>query len=236
MGGDMSLELLERAAGTLGPLCDRVVFLGGATVGLWLTDPAARPPRMTLDVDVIADVTTLLSYHQFQRDLPDRAFTEDSEGGVICRWIHSDTGLILDAVPLESRFAGLAGHWHHPGVTNARVVELPSGETIRVVPPSFLLATKLEAFADRGDDDCLSSRDFEDIVLLVDGRPELVEEVTDGPTELITYVSQELTRVLALPTSGYGIEGAMPGPGAAERTSAVTWPRLRTLADLTSED
>lgn len=41
----MSFELLERGAAALGPLSDDVVFVGGATLVLWITDPAAPPPR-----------------------------------------------------------------------------------------------------------------------------------------------------------------------------------------------
>jgi hypothetical protein len=234
-GRPVSTDLLETAARALGPMCERVVFLGGATISLWLTDPAARPPRVTVDVDVVADVVTLGSYERFQQHLRDRGFAEDSQSNVICRWTHRDTGLILDAVPLESRLAGFEGQWHRPGVANAEVRELPSGARIRVVPPPFLLATKLEAFADRGGDDCLASRDFEDVVLLVDGRSELAGEVRAGPSELIDYIGGEVTRVLALPTSEYGIEGALPGPGAAARAASVTLPRLRALADRSLE-
>ena len=53
----MSVELLELAAAALGELLDEVVFVGGATVGLWITDPAAPAPRPTKDVDVIVEVS-----------------------------------------------------------------------------------------------------------------------------------------------------------------------------------
>lgn len=49
----MSVDLLERAVAALGVLSGRVVFVGGATIGLWFTDPMARLPRMTYDVDVV---------------------------------------------------------------------------------------------------------------------------------------------------------------------------------------
>jgi hypothetical protein len=39
----MNLELLELAVAALGDLVDEVVFVGGATIGLWITDPAAPP-------------------------------------------------------------------------------------------------------------------------------------------------------------------------------------------------
>ena len=61
----MSIELLERAAKALGPLLDEVVFVGGATIVLWITDPAAPPPRPTLDVDLVVNVTTRLGYERF---------------------------------------------------------------------------------------------------------------------------------------------------------------------------
>jgi len=48
----MSIDLLERGAAALGELVDEVVFVGGATIALWITDPAAPPPRPTKDVDV----------------------------------------------------------------------------------------------------------------------------------------------------------------------------------------
>jgi hypothetical protein len=54
----VSIELLELAAEALGPLPGEVVFLGGASVVLWITDPAAPPPRATMDVDVVVEVTT----------------------------------------------------------------------------------------------------------------------------------------------------------------------------------
>ncbi len=41
----MSIDLLERAASVLGDICDEVVFVGAATIVLWVTDPAAPPLR-----------------------------------------------------------------------------------------------------------------------------------------------------------------------------------------------
>jgi hypothetical protein len=77
------------------------------------------------------------------------------------------------------------------------------------VPPVELLATKLEAFADRGHDDCLASRDFEDIVLLIDGREELSTEIASSPVGPADYIASELARIESLPTFEYGVEGAL---------------------------
>lgn len=55
----MSIELLEAAEEALGDMKSEVVFLGAATLTLWITDEAAPPLRPTADVDVVVDVTSL---------------------------------------------------------------------------------------------------------------------------------------------------------------------------------
>ena len=225
----MTVELIEVAAAHLGDLRARVMFLGGATVGLWFTDPAARGPRATYDVDVVAEVTTLGAYAQFQEDLRRHGFVEDMESGITVRYRHSESSLILDVVPLEVRLAGLGGRWLKAAALAAVSRRLPSGLEVRLVPPAWLVVIKLEAFADRGSDDCLSSRDFEDVVLLVDAREELAAELDALPDDARAYARAELGRVLALPTFEYGVEGALAGADSRERGRTVTIPRFESL-------
>lgn len=225
----MSVAQLEAAASALGDLLSEVVFLGGATVGLWSTDPAARPARVTLDVDVVADVYTLGDYERFQAALRARGFSEDIDSGVICRW-NGPGDLVLDAVPADTRLAGMAGRWLRPAVDAATQYELPSGVTIRVVSPVWLLVLKLEAFGDRGADDPLESRDFEDLVLLVDSREELLGEIGWLPPQARDYVREQVKRISSLPDFDYGVEGALLGPGGRARALEVTLPRLEELA------
>jgi hypothetical protein len=65
----VSLPLLELAAEHLGELLPEVAFVGGATVALWITDPAAPPVRPTNDVDVIVEVATTSEFHSFEERL-----------------------------------------------------------------------------------------------------------------------------------------------------------------------
>jgi len=51
-----NVEMVESVARSLGSLLDKVVFLGGATTSLLITDPAAPEIRGTLDVDVIVEI------------------------------------------------------------------------------------------------------------------------------------------------------------------------------------
>jgi hypothetical protein len=68
------IALLERAASALDDLLEEVVFLGGATVGLWITDPAAPEPRPTKDVDVIVEVTSRGRFAEFEERLRAHGF------------------------------------------------------------------------------------------------------------------------------------------------------------------
>src|ERR1035441_3519630 len=53
---DPNLPLLEDAVHKLAPFLEEIVFVGGITLGLLITDKAAAPIRGTNDVDVIAEI------------------------------------------------------------------------------------------------------------------------------------------------------------------------------------
>ena len=54
------------------------------------------------------------------------------------------------------------------------------------------MATKLEAFRQRGQSDPYGSRDLEDIVAVVDGRPELVMECRAASSDVRSYLASAL--------------------------------------------
>ena len=154
--------MLEAAADALGDLLGEVVFVGGATLGLWITDPAAPEPRPTKDVDLIVEVASRGDFHEFEARLRARGLREDVLSGVICRWRHGE--LVLDVMPTDASILGFANRWQALAVPHAIERELPSGKRISAVSPPFLVATKLEAFAGRGREDYFGSRDFADVV------------------------------------------------------------------------
>jgi hypothetical protein len=225
----VSVELLELAAECLGPLCDEVAFLGGASLAIWTDDPAAPEPRATLDVDVIVVVNTRIGYYQLGDRLRERGFHEDQEGGVICRW-RNGQGLILDVMPTDSAILGFTNSWYAPAIDHAERVNLPSGLPIRAVTPPYLLATKLEAFSSRGDDDYLASVDFEDIVRLVDGRERLVEEVKRSPEDLRAFVREEIGRRMADDRFNDGVAAALMPDAASQARRPLVLERFEALA------
>ncbi len=60
---DPNLPHLRAIADALGELREQVVFLGGAVVGLLLSDPLAESVRSTYDVDAVVD----LDWSRFRR-------------------------------------------------------------------------------------------------------------------------------------------------------------------------
>lgn len=225
----MSIELLELGAAVLGDLTDEVVFVGGATVTLWITDPAAPPPRPTLDVDVIVEVATRADYQAFEERLRGAHFRDD--GRVICRWRHPATGLVLDAMPTDAELLGFENRWQREAYPHAEEITLPSRTRIRAVSPAFMLATKLEAFLGRGEGDLPGSRDFTDIVALVDGREELESEVGAAPEELRSYVADALHPLLEAPGLLDGVRAQLlPDAASQSRAEEIVIPRLRSIS------
>lgn len=106
------IELIEIVAGDLGAMCDDVVFVGGAIVGLLITDPAAPPISATKDVDIIVSVTSNYAYsQQLGERLRRLGFSEDSEEGApLCRWRRRD-GIKLDVMPTDPGILGFSNRW-----------------------------------------------------------------------------------------------------------------------------
>jgi hypothetical protein len=222
--------LLESAAEHLGELLDEVVFVGGATVELWITDPAAPEFRPTKDVDVVIEVTTSVEFHRFEKRLREHRFENDQDSGLICRYKHPESNLLLDVMPMEAAVLGFENQWQNQAFPHAIDRELPSGQTIRAIPPAYLLATKIEAFNSRGKRDFYGSRDFQDIVALIDGREELAKEVALGPDALRKFIADEFEKLMQDQSFDSGIQGALlPGPETQERAELVVKPRIRKM-------
>lgn len=209
----MSADLIETAAAALGPVSSDVVFLGGATIYLWISDRAAPETRATNDVDVISAVVGKAGYYKLGEQLRKRGFSEASDSNVICRWNHAETGLVLDVMPTDEAVLGFSNRWYDHAIKTAVELTLPSGVKIRAATPPSIIATKLDAWHGRGNKDMLRSLDLHDILVLVDGREELLKEIRDEPT-LSSYIGNELAKLRAYPHFTYLVESALHGYGA----------------------
>ena len=201
-----NLAKIELIAHALGALREQLVFVGGCAVDLLLTDPAAAPTRVTYDVDLVARVEALVGYHALEKQFSQLGFKRDmSQDAPICRWRYSN--LEVDLMPMDSSVLGFANRWYPLAVQTAQEVALSAGMSIRLISAPAFMATKFEAFLDRGQGDLLGSHDLEDIVNVLDGRPELVSEVALAAPELRQYLAAQCRVLLAMP----GFMNALPG-------------------------
>ncbi len=226
-----NIEILTRAVERLGDVSDEFVFLGGCATGLLLTDTAAPPLRMTFDVDAIVQVTTRAAYYQLSEKLRDRGFLEDSrEGAPLCRWVAE--GVTLDVMPTESHILGFSNRWYGLAAEHAESFRLSSGHEIRLVSAPYFICTKLEAFDGRGNGDYMASHDIEDLVAVLDGRPELIEEVEAAEPELVDEIRRRFTQLSEDRRFLAALPGHLPGDHANQSRIPLLKRKIRLLADI----
>ena len=217
----MSEALLERAAAVLGSVADPIVFVGGATIHLWITEPGAPPARTTDDVDVICEVAGYGNYQLLADRLREAGLHEALNEAVTCRWRDPATGLAIDVMPTDEAVLGFSNRWYPRAVETAVERSLPSGRAIRAARPPVLVATKLAAWRGRGRGDALRSLDVHDVVALFNGRPELGTELATEEADLRMYVAAELEALGAEPYFDYVIQDAVSTYGSAAPARAT---------------
>jgi hypothetical protein len=216
---DPNLPQLRRIAEALGELREQVVFVGGSVAGLLLTDPLAEGVRATTDVDAIV-AAGRAAFHQLENELAGRGFVRDMTSEVICRWVHRESGLLFDLMPVDDEVLGFSNPWYAYAVQTAESVEIAEGVRIRLLSAVAFVATKLEAFASRGKGDFLASHDLEDVLNVVDGRDELVEEMRAAPAPLRAAVAQAFSGLLANPDFSNVLPGLIAEPERAGEVMA----------------
>lgn len=225
---DPNLPYLILIAEAVGEMREELVFVGGCAAGLLLTDPAAEAVRATKDVDAIVEAATLVQFYQVENKLSARGFVRDADSSVICRWKHRDTGTLFDLMPIEPGILGFANRWYPEAMRTATRERLKDGLEIRLISAPAFVATKLEAFSNRGKADYLSSHDLEDILNIVDGRAELVGEILVASAELRNAVRRGFAKLLAEP----GFEPSLPGLISDGSRWPIVVERLKSIANL----
>ena len=233
MEHDPNLAQVELAVELLGPLVSELCMVGGCTTGLLLTDPGSAPIRPTIDVDVVVAALTYTQYHEFGQRLRERGFAESTEeDDPICRW--RQDSLILDVMPVSDAL-GFTNKWYGSAMGSRVPFELPSGKIAFHIDAPHFIATKLEAFASRGEDDPSCSHDVEDIVLVVDGRPEVLDEVANASDSLRAFIAHGFAGILADSLFVEAMEGYFDPAIAAERATIVLG-RMKSISGAPPEE
>jgi hypothetical protein len=203
------IEMLEQVAAALGTeLLSTSAFVGGCVVGLLLTDEFTKEQvRATDDVDLIVDVLNFSAYAKLADELRNRGFKESMQENIQCRWRLRE--LIVDVMPTDEKILGFTNKWYAKAMESAVWYSLPSGNKIRIVSAPYFIATKIEAFKGRGENDYLTSRDIEDIITIVDGRDGLVEEIKSIGEPITGYLRDSINQFLGNGDFEYAVQSAV---------------------------
>lgn len=214
----VNIQAVQVVAQGLQELRDQVIFVGGSVISLYANDPAAGMPRPTSDIDLVVVVSSYAAYERLEARLRALGFQHAPEDGVICRFRFR--GVLVDVMPTDVPAIGPTNRWYLPGMAHAVQYALPDGSMIKILAAPHFLATKLEAYSSRGGD-MRTSKDFEDIVFLLDSRVGLMEEITKSPNELVDYLRKKFRGLLKDDAFAEAITGHLDPRISMERSEML---------------
>lgn len=187
----INLAVVAEVAIALKEIKDQVVFVGGAVVSLYTDDPAADEIRPTQDVDMTLNIVNLSEWAAIQEKLAGMGIHPDPFGHAICSYRYKN--IPLDIMPAEDGPLGPANKWYKIGFDDLQSVDV-HGQVVQILSAPCYLATKFEAYNDRGTDYRIS-HDIEDIIYILDNRTTIVEEVLNTDNRIKDYIVQQLKAI-----------------------------------------
>jgi hypothetical protein len=224
---DVIKAMIASVAEPLGQMLDNVVFVGGTAAALLITDPVFWNVRPTDDVDMIVETASYGRYNELLERLRKLGFAHDMDGP-LCRL--QINGLKVDVMPTEEKILFFTNRWYPLAYELRQRFVLNNTLKIWVISAPLFLCTKFEAFGDRGRDDYMASSDIEDIVAVINGRPELIDECAVMPLEVRDYLRAESQKLLASENFLNALPGILP-PIGVDREKLLL-KRLQLLSQL----
>ena len=171
---EFNREVIRRISLALGEMNERVIFVGGATIGLYINDPAAEDVRATKDVDITVEIASIGELESIREDLIKKGFKQSPEDSVICRFRYDN--IKVDVMSTKEVGWAPANPWFLQGFAQREAFQI-GDQMIHLLPLPYLIASKFAAHTGRGGKDPRTSHDFEDIVYVIDNRINIVEQI-----------------------------------------------------------
>jgi predicted nucleotidyltransferase len=197
MSHQRNITRIKAVSNALAKLETPVVFAGGAAVSLYVDASFREEVRPTDDVDVVIEIAAYKNYAAMEERLRSLGFANDMTSKIICRYQYR--GIIVDIMPTDESILGFSNKWYAPGYKMAMDVEIDKNHTVKIFPVEYFIASKLDAFKDRGKNDGRTSTDFEDIVFVLNYRSAVWEELANSPVAVKTYLLVEFKKLTAGP-------------------------------------
>lgn len=183
---------IKVVANALDNLNEKIVFVGGATLSLYI-EGVGFEVRPTDDVDVIIEILNYKERTELEEKLRNIGFSHDVESRVVCRY--KIQGIIVDIMPTNDPSIGFSNLWYPDGFINAIDYDIEEGCRVKILSPPYFIATKFEAFKGRGENDGRTSQDFEDIICILEYRESIWEEMNSANDVLRNYLRNEFTQL-----------------------------------------
>lgn len=180
---------IKAVANLLGDLKDKVVFVGGAILSFYSSRKTFEV-RPTDDVDVIIEILNYAQRAEMEDKLRSRGFVNDVTSGVICRW--QIEKITVDIMPTDDPSIGFGNMWYPEGYKTAINYVIDERCSVRILDSPYFLATKFEAFKNRGNHDGRTSHDFEDITYVLENRQEIWHEIEASSSDVKEYLLAEV--------------------------------------------
>ena len=188
----INIAVVAEIAEALKDINDKVVFVGGAVVSLYADDPASDEIRPTQDVDLTLNVLSFSEWSVLQEDLSKLGFYPDPFGHAICSYKYKN--IPVDIMSSEDGPTGSANKWYKSGFNDLWTVKAKDKE-IKIFSAPYYLATKFEAYINRGHD-YRTSHDIEDIIYVIDNRTSIVEEVLTTDEKVLRFIQNQLQIII----------------------------------------
>jgi predicted nucleotidyltransferase len=186
------------------------VFVGGATVALYATDQElAGEIRPTDDVDVIVELASYKGYSELDQRLVSLGFKNDVMSGVICRY--TIQGIIVDVMPTNPDVIGFSNRWYPEGFATAKEIKLDNITRVKIFNLPYFVASKWEAFKGRGKNNYRTSKDFEDLVYILENVDDFEEQMMESPDHVKTWLREELSPIIETDSFEEGLYAHLTG-------------------------
>jgi predicted nucleotidyltransferase len=223
--------MLEEVAVSLGALADELVFVGGASLALYLQAPQPFASRFTDDVDCVLAASSLPQFHEFEKRLRKMGFAPCQDPGApICRWMIGAHR--VDFMSQEATVLGFSNRWYAEGCSSAIKASLPNGRSVKIFSLPYFLATKIEAYLDRGGPDLRLSQDLEDVISVLGSRNDLETLAVSIPGNLRGYFGKHAKALLENPGFDEALSSALETDRPAPKAKARVLDFFRVLTDL----
>lgn len=174
------------------PLGFHFVFTGACVLPFLVAPQFVPGLRTTEDVDIIVQILARTHMADVEEKLRSVGFRNDywSEKNHLCKWLFNE--IQVDVLPDH----GGPSDWFKFAASTAVDHQITPSVTIQHISAVAFLVTKLDAFEDRGSRDKYGSKDWEDIIALLDGCANLSAEIKQAPVEVREFIASKIQNLI----------------------------------------